>query len=145
MAADLVPAELLALYDHDERFAATFPDTRGEELPDLVRHLDLVGNSGSVIYSRLEATSADAAIEQQMVYFEGLRLEFEWEAYAHDEPADLVQRLADHGFELDEPRESWCWTCVDRLTRSRQRHAGTGAGDHQRRHQPRAPGAPDCS
>jgi GNAT superfamily N-acetyltransferase len=101
--SDLAPAELLALYDHDERFAATFPDTRREELPNLVRHVDLVGNSGAVIYSRLHPTTLDAAIEQQVTYFETLGREFEWKAYAHDEPSNLVERLADHGFELDEP------------------------------------------
>ena len=49
-------ADLLALYDQHERFAATYPDTRREELPHLVRHVDLVGNSGAVIFSRLDVS-----------------------------------------------------------------------------------------
>ncbi|MDQ6671820.1 MAG: GNAT family N-acetyltransferase, partial [Chloroflexota bacterium] len=28
--------------------------------------------------------------------------DFEWKAYAHDQPTDLVERLAHHGFALDE-------------------------------------------
>jgi len=98
----MTDAELLALYDHDERFAATFPDLRREELPQLVRHVDLVGNSGSVTYSQLTSDSADAAIEEQQAYFKSLGQEFEWKAYAHDQPADLIQRLRAHGFETDE-------------------------------------------
>jgi GNAT superfamily N-acetyltransferase len=94
--------ELLALYDQDERFLATFPDLRREELPHLVRHVDLVGHSGRVIYSRLTSDSADAAIEEQVAYFQSVGQEFEWKAYAHDQPPDLVQRLAAHTFEIDE-------------------------------------------
>ena len=96
-------ANLLALYDHDERFAATYPDALREELGKVVRTVDLVGNTGSVIYSRLDELSADDAIDEQVAYFGGRGLEFEWKAYAHDRPTDLVQRLAQHGFELDQP------------------------------------------
>jgi GNAT superfamily N-acetyltransferase len=94
-------ADLLALYDQHERFAATYPDTRREELPHLVRHVDLVGNSGAVIFSRLSSETVDAAINAQCLYFQSLGQEFEWKAFGHDQPPDLVQRLAAHGFELD--------------------------------------------
>jgi GNAT superfamily N-acetyltransferase len=96
-------ADLLVLYDHDERFAATAPDIRREEMGDLVRIVDRVTSSGSVIYTRLDETSVDAAIDEQVAYFGGLGLEFEWKAYAHDLPSDLVERLARHGFAIDEP------------------------------------------
>jgi len=95
-------SDLLALYDQHERFAATYPDTRREELPHLVRHVDLVGHSGTVIFSRLLAETADAAIAEQCAYFQSLGQEFEWKAFAHDQPADLVERLAARGFDLDE-------------------------------------------
>jgi GNAT superfamily N-acetyltransferase len=95
-------SDLLALYDRYERFSATSPDVRREELPHLVRHVDLVGRSGTVIFSRLSADNADAAIEQECGYFHSLGQDLEWKAYAHDQPADLVQRLAAHGFDQDE-------------------------------------------
>ena len=43
-------SELLALYDQQERYSATEVGLRREELPHLVRHVDLLGRSGSVIY-----------------------------------------------------------------------------------------------
>jgi GNAT superfamily N-acetyltransferase len=94
--------DLLALYDADERFRPCYPDTRREELPTLVRHVDLLGTFSSVLYSRLSATSADAAIREQIAYFATLGHDFEWKAYAHDQPSDLVERLARHGFSVDE-------------------------------------------
>jgi hypothetical protein len=96
-------ARLLALYDADERERAEYPDLRREELPHLVRQVDLLGRSGAVIFSRLDEASADAAIAEQVAYFRGLGQAFEWKAYAHDRPADLVQRLAGHGFAIDAP------------------------------------------
>jgi GNAT superfamily N-acetyltransferase len=93
---------LLALYDDQERYSATDVGLRREELPHLVRHVDLVGKSGVVLHSRLSAETADAAIEEQVAYFGGLGQEFEWKAFSHDQPPDLVQRLAAHGFDIDE-------------------------------------------
>jgi GNAT superfamily N-acetyltransferase len=95
--------DLLALYDHDERFAATYPYAAREEVGNVVRVLDLAANEGSVIYSRLDEVSVDAAIDDQVAYFGARGMEFEWKAYGHDRPADLIQRLAARGFEVDEP------------------------------------------
>jgi GNAT superfamily N-acetyltransferase len=95
-------SELHALYDRDERFLASSPGVRREELPHLVRCVDLIGSSSAVIYSRLTAETADATIEAQTAYFQSLGHEFEWKAYAHDQPPDLVQRLAARGFTIDE-------------------------------------------
>lgn len=97
-----MPSELLALYDHDERFAAINPGMRREELPELVRYVDLVGTSSAVIFSRLSADTADSAIQEQRAYFASLNHDFEWKTYAHDQPPDLTQRLAAHGFAVDE-------------------------------------------
>ncbi|MCA1646854.1 MAG: N-acetyltransferase [Chloroflexi bacterium] len=100
MATDTL--DLLARYDGDERFFATFPGLRREAFPHLVRQVDLIGRSGSVIYSRLSAENAEAAIAKQIAYFQSCGREFEWKAYAHDQPPDLVQRLCAHGFDPDE-------------------------------------------
>jgi GNAT superfamily N-acetyltransferase len=93
---------LLAVYDHDERFGASLPGLRREELPDLVRQVDLVGSTGAVIYSRLTEDNVDEAITAQTAYFAAIGQDFEWKVYGHDQPADLVQRLAKRGFEIDE-------------------------------------------
>jgi GNAT superfamily N-acetyltransferase len=98
-------SDLLALYDHDERYSATYPDTRREESnqSQLVRHVDLVNQSGVVLYSNLTPDTADSTIQQQIAFFQSIGQDFEWKAFAHDQPADLVQRLAAHGFEIDTP------------------------------------------
>jgi GNAT superfamily N-acetyltransferase len=94
--------DLLAHFDADERISAVYPDTRREELSLLVRHVDLVGTYSSVIYSRLSADTVEAAITEQVAYFNSLGHDFEWKVFAHDQPPDLAERLAGRGFELDE-------------------------------------------
>jgi GNAT superfamily N-acetyltransferase len=98
-------SDLLALYDKDERYSATYPDTRREEFshPHLVRHVDLLNQAGAVLYSNLTADTADTAIQQQVAFFQSIGQDFEWKAFAHDQPPDLVQRLAAHGFHIDDP------------------------------------------
>jgi GNAT superfamily N-acetyltransferase len=93
---------LLERFDHDGRFAAEFPGLRREETDTVVRHIDFVGHSGVVIFSRLSVANADRSIQEQIAFFEALPQDFEWKAYAHDAPADLVTRLGRLGFDVDE-------------------------------------------
>jgi GNAT superfamily N-acetyltransferase len=101
-APGLDRAAVLAVYDQQERYAAREVGLRREELPHLVRQVDLLGTSGVVIHSRLSERTADAAIEEQIAYFGRLGQDFEWKVFSHDRPPDLVQRLAAHGFDIDE-------------------------------------------
>ena len=94
--------ELLALFDRDERLAASFPDLRRENSDRLVRHTAVRGHSGVVLHSSLSAETADAAIAAQVAYFSGLGQAFECKVYAYDQPGDLVDRLAARGFEIDQ-------------------------------------------
>jgi GNAT superfamily N-acetyltransferase len=94
---------LLSLYDDDERQMAINVGMRREALPGLVRHVDLVGTSSTVLWSALDASAIDDAIEEQKAYFAALGHELEWKAYAHDPPPDLIDRLRGHGFAVDEP------------------------------------------
>src|SRR6266568_1974066 len=94
--------QLLSHFDEDERRRAVFPGLRREALPRLVRHVDLVGRTGVVIYSRLWPASLDEAVREQIDYFRSLGQSFEWKAFAHDEPPDLVDRLAALGFDIDQ-------------------------------------------
>jgi GNAT superfamily N-acetyltransferase len=55
-----------------------------------------------LIYSRLDPHAVDAAIEEQIAYFERLGREFEWKVYSHDLPDDLKERLARRGFETED-------------------------------------------
>ncbi len=99
--------QLLDLYDQEERIRAEYPHRRREVTPWGVRHVPLetaVGmRGGFVSYSRLSEQNVDQAIEEQIAYCEGLGVSFEWKAYSHDTPADLCDRLAARGFEIDDP------------------------------------------
>ena len=52
---------LRQLYTQYERIQAASPDVRREVLPNLIRLIPVeAGDSGAVIYSRLDETNADA-------------------------------------------------------------------------------------
>jgi GNAT superfamily N-acetyltransferase len=95
-------AELCALYDQDQRRDVEYPFVRREVTPHVIRNVDLAGWQGYVIYSRLDATNADAIIAEQIAYFENLGQDFEWKLFEQDSPSDLRDRLRTHGFEIGE-------------------------------------------
>jgi GNAT superfamily N-acetyltransferase len=96
--------EIMALYTQDQRFDVEYPRMRREVVGEVVRlvHTDEDGE-GSVIYSRLDEARVEAAIGEQVAYFEGIGQNFEWKVYDYDAPPDLKERLAAHGFEVEDP------------------------------------------
>jgi hypothetical protein len=96
-------AELITLFDQDQRIEIEFPETRREVMPHVVRHVDISGTGeGMITYSRLNAENVEEAIREQVRYFEGLGQDFEWKLYDYDQPPDLKERLAAHGFTIEE-------------------------------------------
>ncbi len=98
-------AEVLALYDRDERRNTEEMGMRREVAPGVVRLVDTVGTQSAIVFSQLKAQTADAVILREMRYFAELGHVLEWKLFGHDRPADLRQRLLDRGFEPEE-RES---------------------------------------
>lgn len=95
-------SELIALYTQDQRKSVEYPTARREVTPTVIRHVDLSGDGeGMVIYSQLDERNADQVIREQISYFEGLGQSFEWKWYDYDQPPDLKERLASHGFEVE--------------------------------------------
>lgn len=99
--------EILALYDRELRINAPLPgvEFRYERAGTILR---LVGPSPAehdncVVFSRLDAAGADAAIGDEIVRFAALGHAFEWKLHGHDEPADLADRLRRYGFTADPP------------------------------------------
>ena len=74
-------------------------------LPSVTRLRAADGSHHTVIYSRLDESDADEAIAREVAHHRTLGVPFEWKVYAHDGPADLLERLARHGFEIG-PREA---------------------------------------
>ncbi len=98
--------DLLALYDLEERIRAQPAGMQREETAYVIRHVPLEPRSGFrdgfISYSRLAERDVAPAIDQQVRFFDALRLSFEWKVYEHDTPPDLRQRLAAYGFEVEE-------------------------------------------
>jgi hypothetical protein len=60
------------------------------------------GSHHTIVFSSLPAVAADAIIGQEIEYHRRRGVPFEWKAYAHDGPPDLLARLARHGFVIGE-------------------------------------------
>ena len=60
------------------------------------------GSHHRVVFSSLRAENADAIIDEEVAHYRQLGVVFEWKAYAHDAPPDLLARLERRGFEIGE-------------------------------------------
>lgn len=95
--------KVLALYDLSERIGTDEVGVRREQTPAVVRSIGLHNNLAWITYSWLTPETVERVIEDQIAYFEGLGRAFEWKVYDYDRPADLKERLAARGFQIDEP------------------------------------------
>jgi hypothetical protein len=68
--------------------------------PQVTRLRGADGSLHGVAWSGLTAATADAAIAAEVEHHRRLGVAFEWKAYAHDGPPDLVDRLRRHGFDV---------------------------------------------
>lgn len=96
-------ADIIALYTQDQRIEVEYPDSRRERLPNLVRHVNMWDGEGAIIYSDLDEHNVEQTIQEQLAYFDAIGQDFEWKLYDYDQPPDLKERLAAHGFEIEEP------------------------------------------
>lgn len=101
--------ELLATFDRQIRRVPTsetgFVVELVSEPAPMLRMTPVDGKDGwggGVMWSDLDESNADAAIEATLAHFGPRGREFEWKHYAYDRPADLTSRLRAHGFEPDE-------------------------------------------
>jgi GNAT superfamily N-acetyltransferase len=98
---------VLALFDRNMREGAQpdGPGARVERVGRVVRQVAAEHGWNGVVWSDLDEASADKAIAEQIAYYTGLGLEFEWKLYGHDLPVDLGERLRAAGF-TPEPEET---------------------------------------
>lgn len=92
---------ILALFDQEQRIKIEYPGTRKERRPHLIRFVSETGGHHFILYSDLAGADVEAVIAEEKAYFGPLG-EVEWKVYAHDEPADLRERLVAHGFAVEE-------------------------------------------
>ncbi|WP_105968043.1 GNAT family N-acetyltransferase [Streptomyces geranii] len=110
-------AGVLALYDRDMREGAQpdGPDARIERVGGVVRQVADAQGWNGVVWSDLDADTAEEAIAEQIRHYTALGHEFEWKLYGHDFPIDLGQRLRAAGF-TPEPEETLMIGEVSALT-----------------------------
>ena len=94
---------ILALYDQQQRINQEEPGARREVLPQLVRHVRTTPGWNYISYSRLDAATAAATIQEQLDYFRPLGRRVGWRTLGHDQPPNLRPELTAHGFVADEP------------------------------------------
>lgn len=99
----MTQSELITLYTQDQRINISYPDSQREVLPNLIRTVGTAeAGEGTIIYSQLNESNVDQVIREQIDWFTARGRNFEWKAYDYDTPADLVARLATHGFVIEE-------------------------------------------
>jgi len=96
---------VLAKFDEQVR-RGLHPDVSGavgERAGPVVRWAAAGGEGWSgVVWSDLDAGTADAVIADQVAYFAGRGEQFEWKLYSYDQPPDLGQRLLAAGFAAED-------------------------------------------
>jgi len=96
-------SEILSLFDRQQRIEIEYPGMRKDVLPNVVRFVRPEPGMSFILHSRLDEQTADAEIQEQIVFFTQLNQRFEWKVYDHDPPPDLKDRLAAHGFQPEDP------------------------------------------
>ncbi|MFD0277613.1 GNAT family N-acetyltransferase [Kitasatospora sp. NPDC127111] len=120
--------ELLALLDTRMRRGAEpgTPAARIEHTPHVVRQSGPESVWNGILWSDLDAGTADAAIAEQVRHYTGLGQDFEWTLYGHDRPADLADRLVAAGFTADEPETLLVAEVADLVRRTEGTRAPAG-------------------
>ena len=96
-------AQLLDIFTQEQRIDVDFPGITREVDGNIIRHINLVGEDGFVIYSRLDEESIEEAISAQIARYQSIAQDFEWKVYDYDRPPDLIERLRQRGFEIGDP------------------------------------------
>ena len=97
--------EIRALYNQQMRINVQYAGVRREETAHTIRLIDTISGRGTVIYSRLDETTADAVIGEELAFFKqlGIADKLEWKLFDYDQPADLKERLIAQGFVPEDP------------------------------------------
>jgi len=95
--------EMRDIFDCEQRRDVVYGDATRQVTPRVVRHPPKYGGGGFVLYTELNAGNVEEEIAAQVAFFDEQGVAFEWKVFEHDQPPDLRQRLARHGFEVEDP------------------------------------------
>jgi len=96
-------AQFLEIFTQEQRIDVDFPGITREVDGNVIRHINLLGEDGFVIYSHLDEESIEDAITAQIARYQSIPQDFEWKVYDYDRPPDLIERLRRRGFEIGDP------------------------------------------
>jgi hypothetical protein len=85
--------EILSLFEREKRIGTQMPGMRREVLPNLVRHVDLLGYRGMISWSDLTPATVEREIREQVEFYSGLKQAFEWKVFRDDHPPELKVQL----------------------------------------------------
>jgi GNAT superfamily N-acetyltransferase len=94
---------ILSFFDTDQRRDFEYAGATRQVTPHLVRHLQPPPEASFILWADLDEENADEVIDGEIAYFRQRGHSFDWKVYAHDRPADLLDRLVTRGFETEEP------------------------------------------
>ena len=94
----------------------------GERAGPVVRWVPAGGEGWSgVVWSDIDAATADRVIADQVAFYAARGEEFEWKLYSYDQPPDLAQRLLAAGFAAEDAESL--------MVAETERIAGPGGAD----------------
>lgn len=95
-------AEILALYDQEQRIEIEYAGTTREATPHVVRFTRPAPGMNFILYHWLDGADIDAVIAEQVAHFRPLGQPFTWKLFAHDGPPNLAEHLIAAGFLPDD-------------------------------------------
>lgn len=95
--------QLLDVFTRQQRIDLELPGVERQVLDQVVRNVNHEDRVGFILYSKMDSTTVDSEIDQQVAFYQALGYEFEWKVFDYDTPPDLSQRLAARGFEIEDP------------------------------------------
>ena len=94
--------ELLNAYNKHERISITLPGFEKVATHCVVKFISKEHNDSFISYFKLNEEEVDSAIESEINYFSRLNKSFEWKTYDFDTPANIGEKLIQHGFVAEE-------------------------------------------
>lgn len=90
------------LYTEHMRRNVHIPGMRREDVPPVVRYIGEAIPRSTITYSDVNHAILDDTIEREKLYFDLRAHHLEWKVFSYDDPPDLRDQLAQHGFEIGE-------------------------------------------
>jgi GNAT superfamily N-acetyltransferase len=95
-------AQILALFDQEQRIDIEHPGVTKTVFADLVRFVRPAPGRNYISYSKLASDELDQRIQAEIDYFSTFNQPFSWHYYEHDRAPELVEKLFHYGFAPDD-------------------------------------------